>query len=131
MSRITMDHIHDHLLKIQQAQDVQTALARRILHKVGKLMSIADDIKAALAEVAAETTAETDLITAIDTKITGLNDAIAALQQQVADLIAAGNGATAQDLQDIKDSVAAIKTGTDAVKGKLEITAGTPADQNA
>lgn len=108
-----------------QALELQTKLLRRILHKVGKLMTVADDIKAALADVSAATTAETDLITAIDTKITGLNDAIAALQQQIADLIAGGSGATAQDLLDIKDSVAAIKAGTDAVKAKMEITANT------
>lgn len=126
--RAMIAHSHQHLLEIKQTQEAQGILLRRIFHKVGKLMSTADDIKAALADISAETTAETDLLTAIDTKMQGLSDQITALQKQIDDLTAAGGGGlSAQDVSDIQASIAEIKKGTDAVKTKLEITAGTGA----
>jgi predicted nucleic acid-binding Zn-ribbon protein len=85
MPQLTLEHIHAHLLDLKRGQDEQTVLMRRTFRKVGKIMAVADDIKAALADISAETTAETDLLTAIDTKMTGLSDQITALEKQVAD----------------------------------------------
>jgi len=101
-------------------------LLHAILERTQAIMSASDDIKAALADLSAETTAETDLLTAIDTKMAGLSAQIAALEQQIIDNQNNSGGLSAAEVAEVQASLAALKSATDANKAKEEIMANTP-----
>ena len=90
-----------------------------------KIMTIAEDIKAALAEVSATVTAEPDLLTAIGAKMDGLSAQITALEQQIADLQSNSGALSPADVTAVQESLAALKDATNANKAKEEILANT------
>ena len=70
-----------------------------ILFKLGgTIMSELSDLKASMSSLSDD----------VNTFITGIEAEVAALQKQIADLQAAGGGATAQDLIDLKAQADAI-----------------------
>lgn len=95
------------------------------------IMTVADEIKALLADISSSTQAENDLLIAIETKMGGLNDAVGALQKQIEDLQANNNGAiSATDAEDIKASLAELRDATNAQRVKEEIMVGVNVPNN-
>lgn len=126
-NRALLEHIHQ--LLHHDAHGLAAILAnQRHIHKeLRNLMTVADDIKAALAEVSATVTAEPDLLTAIGTKMDGLSAQITALEQQIADLQNNSGALSPADVAEVQASLAALKDATNANKAKEEILANTTA----
>lgn len=122
----TIGQLLDQLLHHESHGLQAIAAGQRHIHKeLGKIMTIAEDIKAALAEVSATVTAEPDLLTAIGAKMDGLSAQITALEQQIADLQSNSGALSPADVTAVQESLAALKDATNANKAKEEILANT------
>lgn len=101
--REMLGHHHEHLQKIQQAMEVQLALSRRILHKVGKTMATLDRLTQEVAETSTAIDSALALITGLAEQIRQLEptqealdsfaDELDAKQQEIAAAVAANTPA--------------------------------------
>lgn len=80
MSRITLEHLHEHLLKIQQVQEVHGLLLRRTFRKVGKIMAALDTITAAVERIEGVEASVVKLITDLADEIRNTSGDPAAVQ---------------------------------------------------
>lgn len=91
-----------------------------------------EDLQAAITKLTSDVAAETDIITGVETAITGLVDLSAAQKAQIADLLAqlaAGSPVTEAQLQGLLDSTNATDAAVLAAKDRLSaaVVKGTPA----
>lgn len=99
-----------------------------ILERINNMPTL-DDIKAQTQAILDAARQNADLTDSIKTLVNGLRSQIDALQQQVADLVAAGT-ATPEQLQALSDNLTATLASIDADTAAEAAIAGTPADPN-
>jgi hypothetical protein len=138
--------VHVHAVGDKQTPDSQqTADTKQILSAVkdilaqlgalttqGATMAVSvQDLQDAITKLTADVAAETDVVTAVETTVTGLVDLSAAQKAQIADLLAqlgAGGTVTAEQLQGLLDSANATDAAVLAAKDRLSaaVVKGTP-----
>lgn len=84
--REMLSHHHEHLVELKRGQEVQTALIRRILHKVGKAMASLDRLTAEVAETKTAIDSALTLISGLAEQIRQLSPTQEALDKFADDL---------------------------------------------
>ena len=130
--RIDLDNAFGRLI-VQHLTDISdqlASIAKQVKTTEKTIMVSIQDLKTKAATQLAAITAETDVVNAVKAVVDGQNEKLAALKQQVADLIASGSvdPADMQQLSDTLDAIAALDTSNAAVVSAA-VAAGTPVAQ--
>ncbi len=124
-----IEHLHEHMLMMKQAQEDQAKLLARTFRKVGKLMTILDDIKTINAETKEKVVNIGVKLDAAVARIAGFKEAIAALKARIEELIAQGAGEiSAEDAAGLVTAAQEIEDAADADTAKADILANTEGD---
>jgi DNA repair ATPase RecN len=132
-------HVHHHqpndefgklvMRRLADIDEKLAALTRLFIKSEREIMVSVKDLQDQANATLQQVQAETDIVNAVKKVVDDQNTNIAALKQQVDDLIAAG-GASAQDLQTLADTLTTIQQleTSNAAVVSAAVAAGTPVD---